>query len=569
MMKTNFSLALMAGATALLLSGCAATLKPLASGNAKVDPQPLELRGGVVPAKITLAFPKGWFNKNAEVRITPVLKYPGGETWGTAYNFQGEKVRGNASTIRRGEATSVTLHSDFAWKPEMRNSELVLLFDARINGRKIALPELKIGEGTLATEALADAGYVDPAVAPDGFQRIIKEKYDADIHFLIQQANLRSSEINSAPVKEWKEIVESAGMTPNQSVNVEVQAYASPDGGLELNEKLAANREKNTSAYLKRELKRMDVDAPMAAHYTAQDWEGFKELVEASNVQDKDLVLRVLSMYPDPEVREREIKNISSVFSQLADVILPRLRRSRLIANVEIIGKSDEEIKELAAKNPGGLKVDELLYSATLTDDAAEQQKIYATAAQIYPKDYRAFNNLGAIAFQNGFIETAENYFVEAQSKADAAGVKPDELKLNKGLIELSRGNMTAAQTLIGQVSDLPALDGALGLLHLKQGKYAEAAKLLYDVATNNGVLAQILNKDYSRAGELLSRIMTPDATTHYLKALIGARTGQTNLITEGLGAAFAMDPAMKSRIVKDHEFTKYVGQSFFNSIVR
>lgn len=568
-MKTKFSLALTAATTALLLSACASTLKPLASSNAKVDPQPLELRGGIVPAKIILGFPKGWFNRNAEVRITPVLKYPGGETWGTQYSFQGEKVRGNASTIRRGEASTVTLHSDFAWKPEMRNAELVLLFDAKVNGQRINLPELKIGEGTLATEAIADAGYVRPAIAPDGFQRVIREKYDADIHFLIQQANLRSSEINSRPVQEWKEIVESANMTPNQSVDVEVQAYASPDGGLELNEKLAAQREQNTSSYLKRELKRMEVDAPVAAHYTAQDWEGFKALIEKSNLQDKDLVLRVLSMYPDPEVREHEIKNISSVFGQLADVILPQLRRSRLIANVKIIGKSDAEIQQMVTSNPGGLKIDELLYAATLTDQIPEQQKVYATAARLFPADFRSYNNLGAIAFQNGYIDTAEKYFIEAQQKADAAGLKPEELLLNRGLVELSRGNISAAQTLIGQVSDIPALDGALGLIQLKQGKYAEAAKLLRDETTNNGVLAQILNKDYSRAIELIDRIAHPDATTHYLRALVGARTGQSNLISEGLSAAFAIEPAMKSQIIKDREFSKYVGQSFFNAIVR
>ena len=568
-MKTRFQLVLMTSVAAMLLSSCASSLKPLSSSNAKVDPQPLELRGSVVPARIALEFPKGWFNRNAEVRITPVLKYPGGESWGTAYNFQGEKVRGNAQTIRKNQATNVILNSDFAWKPEMKNATLILLFDAKVNGGRVRLPEVKIGEGTLATEALADAGYVDAAIAPDGFQRIIKEKYNADIKFLIQQASLRSSEINSAPVKEWKEIVESANMTPNQKVDVEVQAYASPDGGLELNEKLAAQREKNTSAYLKKELSKMDVNAPMAAHYTAQDWEGFKELLENSNIQDKDLVLRVLSMYPDPEVREREIKNISSVFSQLADVILPQLRRSRLVANVQIIGKSDEEIRDLAANNPGALKVDELLYAATLYNDIAQQQKIYATASSLFPNDYRAFNNLAAIAFQNGHFETAENYLNEAEDKAEAANIKSEEILLNKGLIELARGNNQNAQTFIGQVSDIPALDGALGLMTLKQGKYAEAARLLYDVATNNGIVAQIMNKDYSRALELIAKNLHPDATTSYLMAIVGARTGDTNLITEGLNSAFSLDPTRKSQIVTDREFSKYIGQSFFNALLK
>lgn len=556
-------------ALTLALASCG-TLKPLKSDYASVDPQPLELRGGKIPATITLNIPAKWFNKNAVVRITPVLKHGMGQQWGTAYTFQGEKVRGNARTVSYSNPATLTLNSDFNWSPEYRNSELFLMFNATVNGKEVSLPDLKIGEGVLATEALASANDVTPAIAPDGFQRVIKEKFDTDIHFLIQQANLRSSELKRGDLKAWKEIIENADYAPNQNVDVEVQAYASPDGGLELNEKLAAQREKNTSDYLKRELKRMDVDAPVSAYYTAQDWEGFKELVEASDLQDKDLVLRVLSMYPDPEVREKEIKNISAVYSQLTDLILPKLRRSRLIANIETIGKSDAEILDIARVAPGRLTNEELLYAATLTKDTEEKISFYNSAISTYPKDYRAYNNLAALAFEVGNIGKAEELLQKASEVAMSAGEKnPEALLLNQSLLQLRAGNVDQAKTLLGQISDLPNVNEAMGLLHIQDGNYSMAAKELRDTPTNNGVLAQILDKNYARATELLGLISEPDATTHYLKAIIGARTGDTALIQEGLSEAIHTNPDLRSILMADREFAKYRTAPFLAPIFR
>lgn len=560
-MKTRY---LILTALLLLMSSCAGNLKPLDGRQVTVDPQPLVLQGGEIPVTITVSFPPKWFNKNAEVRITPVLKFANGEVWGTTYNFQGEKVRGNATTIPYSTPKSVTLHSNFRYKPEMAKSDLVLLFTARINGKDVALPELKIGEGVIATEALASADYASPAIAPDAFQRIIKESYDADIHFLIQQANIRSSELNSGDVKEWKGIVENASITPNQEVDVEVQAYASPDGGQELNEKLSAQREKNTSAQIEKDLKRANVDVPMSAHYTAQDWEGFKTLLEQSDIQDKELILSVLSMYKDPETREREIKNISSVFSQLANEILPQLRRSRLIANIKIIGKSDDEISAMAQSNPGKLSNEELLYAATLTKDPSEQRRIYTQAASLYPNDGRAFNNLGVLAYRQGDYALAKNYFDKAMEIS-----RTPEVLLNQGLMELRENNIAQAETYIGQATNVPELGEALGLIYLRQGKYAEAAKELYDIPTNNGVLAQILNKDYNRANELFKAINTKDATSYYLLALIGARTAQVDTIAQGIKEAVRLDPSKISRFTSDKEFARYMTQGFFQDALR
>lgn len=553
----------------ILLASCGSNLKPFDSKNVIVDPQPLELKGGKVPVTITLSVPAKWFNKKAEVRITPVLRYPGGEQWSTAYNYQGEEVRGNATVVNYETASTLTITASFPWIPEMIDSKLLLLFNAKVDGKRVELPVLTIGEGVVATEALANARYASPAIAPDKFQRVVKERYDADLQFLIQQSNLRTSELKKDEIEEWKAIVESANITPNQKVDIEVQAYASPDGGLELNEKLAADREKKTSAYIKRELKRMGVDAPMNAHYTAQDWDGFRQILERSNIQDKDLVLRVLSMYPDPEVREREIRNISVVFGELADVILPQLRRSRLIANIKIIGKSDREILDLAHKTPSHLTLDELLYAATLVKTPEEKKELYIIASGIYPSDYRAFNNIGALVYETGNLALAKEYFNKAQSIVQRQNITAEPLLLNQALILMADGKIAEAKVLIGQIASLPNLNEVMGLLHLQEGNYPQAAKALHRTATNNGVIAQIQNKDYFRASQLIEKIPDPDALTFYLHAIIAAKSGDTELVEQMLREAIGTNPELAKLLKEDRNFTKYRTLPFFSELVK
>jgi len=546
------------------LFACKSGLKPLASDYIKAEPQPLEYVAGKVPVTINATFPAKWFNKKAVLEVKPVLRYNGGEAWGTTYSYQGEKVTGNATVIPYKTGANVTLTSAFDYVPEMASSELYLTFVAKVGSKEIALPDVKIGEGVLATGALLDPASEKPAIAADKFQRIIKEAYEADIKFLIQQAELRASELKKAEIADWKGLVTNAEQAPNQNVDIEISAYASPDGAYSLNENLAGKREKNTDAYLKKELKKSKINVPVSAKYTAEDWDGFQKLVEASNIQDKNLILSVLSMYKDPEQREREIKNISSVYSTLADEILPQLRRSKLTANVEIIGKSDEEIASLAASNPKSLTVEELLYAATLAKTDAAKQTIYQKVAEIYPKDFRAYNNLGVIDYTNGKIEAASQNF----SKALALAPSAPETNLNLGLVALTNGDKTAAQQYFGKASGAEGLGSALGLLAASNGNYQQAASS-FQTATNNAALAQLLNKDYSAAQKTLDAVATPDGTTSYLKAVVAARTNNLASVVSNLKKAVAIDPSLKSKAATDLEFVKYYTNSEFISIVK
>lgn len=563
-MNKKFLLPFFLLAAILAFSSCSNKLKPLAEEYIKAEPQPLEAIGGKVPVTINATIPAKWFNKKAVVTITPVLRYQGGEAWGTAYTYQGEKVKGNNQVIPYKEGANVTMKSSFTYKPEMKKSELFLTFDAKIKNKTVKLPDVKIGEGVLATSALADAATANAAIAADKFQRIIKEAHDASIMFLIQQAELRSKELKKDEISDWKDLVKNADEAPNQNVAIEIQAYASPDGGVELNTGLAERREKNTDKYLAKELKKMKVDVPVDAKYTAQDWEGFQELVSKSNIQDKDLVLRVLSMYSDPEQREQEIKNISSVFSTLADEILPQLRRSRLVANIEIIGKSDDEISALAKNDPKALNVEEILYAATLTNNDAEKTAIYNKASELYPNDYRTWNNVGMMAFRAGDLAKAEQMF----NKANSVKNNP-EANMNLGLIALTKGDQAKAQQLFGSASGVAELSEALGVLYLEQGEWAKAANSFGSVKSNNAALAQILTKDYNKASQTLNAVPNHDAITSYLKAIVAARTNDANGVVSNLKAAIAKDGSLKKEAAIDLEFAKYATNSDFAALVK
>jgi Flp pilus assembly protein TadD len=546
-------------------TACSSGLKPLASDYIKAEPQPLELIAGKVPVTINATFPAKWFNKKATLVVTPVLRYDGGEAWGTSYTYQGEKVAGNGTVVPQKAGANVKLNSTFDYVSAMQKSELYLTFSAKVGKKEIALPDIKIGDGVLATAAWLNAGSETPVIAPDKFQRIIKEAYDADILFLIQQAELRSSELKKSALSDWKDVVENADQAPNQNVNVEISAYASPDGGLELNEKLAGKREANTDKYLKQELKKSKVNVPVSSRYTAQDWEGFKQLVEKSNIQDKNLILSVLSMYKDSEQREKEIKNISSVFSTLADEILPQLRRSRLTANIEIIGKSDDEISKLAASSPKLLTIEEILYAATLINTAQGKETIYKKVTEIYPNDFRAYNNLAVLDFQNGNLAAAEGNLSKALSLAGNA----PETNFNLGLLALTKGNQSQAQQYFGKAAGVSELGSAQGLIAIANGNYSQAASSFGKTASNNAALAQILTKDYSKAQATLNAVQNPNAITSYLKAIVGARTNNLKDVVSNLGQAIKLDSSLAKSAANDLEFAKYITNTDFIKLIK
>ena len=552
-------------ALVVALSSCNKKMGELSSDYFTTTPQVLEAVAGKVPVTINGKFPEKYFNKKAVVEVTPVLRWNGGEAKGQPAVFQGEKVEGNDQTISYKVGGNYTMKTSFDYVPEMAKSELYLEFNAKIGNKTVAIPAVKIADGVISTSELVENTLqsANPANGDDAFQRIIKEKHNANIMFLIQQANIRASELKTA--KEFNKEVAEVNEAANKKIsNIEVSAYASPDGGVKLNTGLAENRESNTTKMLSKDLKKAKVDAPIDSKYTAQDWEGFQELVSKSNIQDKELILRVLSMYQDPEQREQEIKNISSVYKTLADEILPQLRRSRLTLNYEIIGKSDDEIASLASSNPKELTLEELLYAATLTNDNGKKEVIYTKATELFPNDYRAFNNLGKLAYQAGNIDKAESYLKKAANIQAAP-----EVNMNLGLVALAKGDKSAAESYLGKASGAKELGETMGNLYIAQGQYERAVNSFGDAKTNSAALAQILAKDYNKAKNTLAGVEKPDAYTDYLMAVLGARTNNLSMLTSSLKSAVAKDSSLAKKAATDLEFAKYFVNSDFMNIIK
>ena len=539
----------------LALSSCG-KMGELSSDYFTTNPEVLEAVAGKVPVTINGKFPEKYMKKNATVEVTPVIRWNGGEAKGQPATFQGEKVMGNGQTISYKAGGNYTMKASFDYVPEMANSELYLDFKITRGSKTYTIPSVKVADGVIATAELPTAASSNASYAENAYQRIIKQAQEANIMFLIQQANLRNNQLNSAEMKEFhKKVAEVNADTKNFKLNnIEVSAYASPDGGVKLNTGLAENREKNAEKYLNRQLKKAKIATNVDAKYTAQDWEGFQELVSKSNLQDKDLILRVLSMYQDPEQRENEIKNISSVYKTLADEILPQLRRARLTANYDIIGRSDEEINEAFDTDAKVLSVEELLYAATLTNDKARQEAIFNKTTQLFPNDFRAYNNLGEMAFAAGDAAKAESYFKQAAAK----NANAPEVNANLGLCELVKNNVAAAETYLGKATGANAANEALGNLYIKQGQYQRAVNAFGDAKTNSAAQAQILAKDYNKAKATLQAIKDKDAMTDYLMAIVGARTNNESLVSSSIKSAIAKDPTMAAKAANDREFAKF-----------
>ena len=554
-MRKSFLIASVLGCAAIM-SSCS-KLGDLSADNFKVTPTPLEAVGGEVAATINGVFPEKYMKKKAVVTVTPVLKYEGGEAVGQSATFQGEKVEGNGTEISYKVGGTYTMMTNFKYVPAMIKSDLYARFEAKLGKKTVSVPEVKIGYGVLSTSELLGRCTITASTAPDAFQRVIEQKQEANIKFLIGQANLRTSELSSVSIQDLVKILKEINDMQEERAlqSIEVSAYASPDGSFDLNEKLAEKRQDVSSNYLGKQLKKINMDAEVDTKFTAEDWEGFQELVSKSNLQDKDVILRVLSMYQDPEEREQQIRNMSSVFTEIADGILPELRRARLIVNYEVIGRSDEQIIEQFAQDASKLSVEELLYGGNmLVEDATTRKQWYEKTIEIYPNDYRAYNNLAQLAIMEGNLTTAQNWL----QKAKAVNAKASEVNANMAIIAIKNDDIQKAETLMGQASGSDTFNEVLGNLNIAKGNFAQAQQNLAQTQTNSAALSQILNKDYAAAQKTLAAIKTPDATTSYLKAVLAARTSDTGALKSNLKVAIASDSSLKERAANDLEFAKY-----------
>lgn len=551
----------------LVVIGCKIPKEFLNDLTAK--PNPLELKGGKIECKVEGTFPAKYFVKNMELVVVPVLKskITGEELRGEPKIYQGEKFKGNNPVINYKKGGKYEHKIVFNYAPAFDRCELYLEATAKVKKKTVKFEPVKVADGLIVTANLiySNPSEMGSKIIADNFQRTIEEKENAEIKFLIQQSNIRSSETKS--LVELTNNIKNASAQENVVLKgLEISSYASPDGGVELNEKLAQARENSTKKYIDNQMKKLKTQLDVSGTFTAQDWEGFKQLMETSDIKDKNLIISVLSMYSDPEQREKEIKNLSAAFTEIKEKILPQLRRSKLTLTKEIVGKSDEEIVNLLANDPSKLSVEEMLYGATLNSDLNYKRDAYRKVIKQYPECIRGYNNLGVVEYKLGNIKEADRNFTKALeiNKNNAVA------NFNKASILMSEGNMKDAKTYLGYSAGVgEELNYANGAIAIAEGDYSKAVSLYGKANTNNAALAKILNKDYSGAKNVLENIQTPDAKTYYLMAIVAARTNNVNDLVKSATLAVNADKSYKEKFLNDMEFSSFIDNEAFSALVK
>jgi Flp pilus assembly protein TadD len=568
----------------LFLIGCTSLEKMKKNAHLiqfKVTPEVLETHAGKVDVGISGNFPPKYFIKNATMLVTPVLSYAEGEYPLPVINLQGEKINANNKVIGYNTGGNFKYSQNFAFQDQMRKSDLILKIKAQKGKKSVDFEPVTVGKGILATSTLManiprsligirreanNTGVYDPSIDP--FQRVVPEEMVADIMYLINSSELRKEEKKSTDVQSYINYTKGvAGDNKKEVKKVEVIAYASPDGSLDLNADLASEREKVSTKFLEGEISETKILEKLRTKYMPEDWEGFKQLMEKSNIQDKDLILRVLAMYTDPNVREKQIRNLTETFTQIKDEILPKLRRAKLYTSVERIGKSDEELLALAESNPGSLNQAELLYAATLTVDPARQLKIYNSFSQIFPTDWRGPNNAGFVLAQQFKYSEAKPYFEKAEKLKSTEPI----VKNNLGTVALAENNIGQAEEYFGIAAGLGKdVNYNLGLVNIRKGDYSKATQYFEGLIDPNTALVKVITGNYPGALRDLESFQRPNCyMKEYLKAIIGARTNDDKLFFESLKKAMEYNPEWKAKARTEMQFAKYFENTDFQAITK
>ncbi|WP_300286475.1 hypothetical protein [uncultured Alistipes sp.] len=520
-------------------------------------PSVLTLKGNNVVTDIKVDFPAKYFNRKAVLKVTPVLVFEGGEIAGTPKFIQGEKVKDNYTVIPYKTGGTYTQNISIPYDKRAKICTLELRVESKCTkncGKKrkefqdfAAIP---VAEGVSTVQLLANnAAYL--AIMPDNFKRVTTISQNADIMYQINRSNVRPGELTKEQVKMFEDFVREYSDKDRATLgSVYAKGYASPDGPVKFNDELSKKRSETGQAAISKALKDVDAKYDIAAY--GEDWEGFKELVAASDIKDKDLILQVLAMNDNPVKRDEEIKNMSSVFEVLAKEILPQLRRTKLVADVDIEGRTDAEILEAANKNIDVLSEEEMLYAATLTEDAALQLKAYQAAAAKY-NSVRGYNNAGVVLAKEGKLAQAKTQFDKA-----AAMSKDAAITNNLGVLALMNGDVATAKKYISALNTTDS-KANMGLISLAEGNYSAATKTL---SGYNLAVAEVLNGNLAKAKSLLAGENCADAD--YLKAVIAMREGNSSAAIANLKSAIAKKPALKEQAVKDVEFAKLFGSQEF-----
>ncbi|NQY67701.1 MAG: hypothetical protein HRT72_08260 [Flavobacteriales bacterium] len=560
-------------ALAVVVSGCngiANMVKNSTSINYSVTPSPLEMHADSVEVTINGKYPDKYFVKGATLKVTPYLAFAGKEVEFKPVGFKGESADGDGKVIAyAGGSYSYT--GKIKYQDGMEDSKLMVKATVTAKGADKEFDAMEIAKGVVVTPLLAKDE--EKAIMAEGsYQQNKPASLTADIHYTISKSNVRASELSEADIKAVKELIVSGADGSVTFKGVSISSYASPDGEQNMNSKLAENRGKGAQSFMAKEFKSANVADAKGSDFfkndvIGEDWEGFKTEMEKSTIEDKALILRVLTMYPDLDKREEEIKNMAKTYVELADVILPKLRRAQFTINAEIKGRTPEEIKTLLATTPDQLSADELIYASGIEEDDNKKLEIYKTATKLYPADWRAANNTGYIYLMQNKLSEATAEF----EKADKLSPKNAVVNNNLGVVSRLSGNNAKALDYYRAAAPggQSETQQNMGFLQIKSGDYADAVSSYGSACTFNAALAKVLNDDAEGAMSTLDCSEDKEsAIGFYLKAVIGAKMNDASAVIENLNSAIAQDPALKAKAAKDAAFHGVSGSAEFKAIV-
>jgi len=529
-----------------------------------VDPEPLIVRGDSVELNINGKFPGKYFSKKAMVTLTPVLTYEGGTTPYESVSFQGEDAAGNATVIPYENGKNFSYTDRIAYDPSMKNSELMLNTLGQQGNKEKEFEPYKLADGVITTPLLVMSDDM-PIMAPDAFERITSHQAYAVIHYLVNSSYVRPSELRDEDIEAIEEFLEAYGTNEDfQFKNAEILAYASPEGEISLNENLAQERAESAMKAVSRLMTRADMEFDKEEFFNlmpkGEDWAGFKEKMQASDIADKELILRILEMYSDVTKREEEIRNLAATYTEVAEKILPDLRRSQITVNYDIVGRSDEEILAMVrGANADSLTVEEMLYATTLTDDMNEQYSVFETTASTYPSDFRAFNNMGVIHLRKNELSEAKAMFETAMSKEESPIVKN-----NMAIITRLNGDRDGAMEMLEAAAGAgDEVNYNMGIIDIQNGDYNSAIQNMKGYNTFNKALAQVLAGNTETALKTINDSDASDtAMGYYLKAIIGARMNDSDMVNNNLEKAYEMDASLEEKATEDLEFRNFQGEA-------
>jgi tetratricopeptide (TPR) repeat protein len=548
------------------LAGCSSGGKfgNLTSDNLSVEPRVLELKGGEVPVAVAGTFPRNFFPKDGVLEFTPVLVTSNGKTIkGNKVTLYGENVKNpGAVVVSHSSGGRFSDVQSFKFTDDMKMSELYADFNVKKGNKNINFSRVKLADGVITTPMLVDLSEA-VMMSSESLGMAGASTTSGTIQYIIQQANIRSSEVNKAEIRNL--LTQLKNSKENTSgAYIQITSAASPDGNEGLNSHLAQTRDDEATRFINAELRKLNMNIPVRHNIIQEDWDGLYKNIQASNLNNKDQIVRILKAEPDPQKRQVVLQQYINQNRLFETALLPPLRRSEISFHAAGGQMTEANAKALMEKDPYKLSLNDRLSVTSQMTDNKKKVEAYRQIIRDYPNDWRAYNNLASL-------------YIQDRNWRDASPLIDQSVKLqnipennyNMGLVQFAQGNYNNAQAMFTNMPSSSQWDNARGAVEILRGNYANAVAIYGNEISNNAALAQIMNKNYTTASSTLNRISNPNATTYYLRAILGARTNDRNMVINNLSQAKAMDRTLVMSAKNDIEFARYMNDSQFKNLIK